>query len=47
MGIHHPVSKEHLHRYLAHWDFLSNARHMNDGECTVLAIKSAEGKRLR
>jgi transposase-like protein len=47
MGIHHAVSKEHLHRYLAHWDFLWNARHMNDGERTVLAIRSAEGKRLR
>ncbi len=46
VGIHHAVSKEHLHRYLAHWDFLWNTRKMNDGDRTVLAIQAAEGKRL-
>jgi transposase-like protein len=46
MGIHHAVSKKHLHRYLAHYDFLWNCRKMNDGDRTVLAIQSAEGKRL-
>jgi transposase-like protein len=45
-GIHHAVSKEHLHRYLAHYDFLWNCRKMNDGERTALAIRSADGKRL-
>jgi len=46
MGIHHNVSKEYLHRYLWHYDFLRNNREMNDGERTVAAIKASEGKRL-
>jgi hypothetical protein len=46
MGIYHNVSKEHLNRYLWQFDFIWNARKMNDGERTVLAIKLAEGKRL-
>ena len=45
-GIYHSVSKEYLHRYLWQFDFLWNARKMNDGERTVVAIKLAEGKRL-
>jgi transposase-like protein len=46
IGIHHAVSKKHLHRYLAHYDFLWNGRKMNDGQRTMTAIKAAEGKRL-
>jgi len=46
MGIYHSVSKEYLHRYLWQFDFMWNARKMNDGERTVAAIRSAEGKRL-
>jgi hypothetical protein len=46
MGIHHSVSKKHLHRYLAHYDFLWNNRKSNDGERTITAIGAAEGKRL-
>jgi len=46
MGIYHNVSKEYLHRYLWQFDFLWNARKMNDGERTIAAIQSAEGKRL-
>jgi transposase-like protein len=45
-GIYHSVSKEYLHRYLWQFDFLWNARRMNDGERTIMAIKLAEGKRL-
>lgn len=45
-GIHHSVSKEYLHRYLWHFDFLWNNRKLNDGERTVLAMKAADGKRL-
>lgn len=45
-GIYHNVSREYLHRYLWQFDFLWNARNMNDGERTVVAIKAAEGKRL-
>jgi hypothetical protein len=40
------VSKEYLHRYLWQFDFLWNARKMNDGERTAVAMKLAEGKRL-
>ena len=46
MGVYHNVSKEYLHRYLWQFDFMWNARKLNDGERTVLAVKSAEGKRL-
>ena len=44
MGIHHAVSKDHLHRYLAHYDFLWNTRKLNDGERADAAFKLAEGK---
>jgi hypothetical protein len=43
---HHNVSREYLHRYLWQYDFLWNNRKLNDGERTIAAVKSAEGKRL-
>jgi hypothetical protein len=46
VGIYHNVSREYLHRYLWQYDFLWNNRELNDGERTMLGIKSAEGKRL-
>lgn len=46
VGIYHNVSSEYLHRYLWQYDFLWNNRQLNDGERTVRAIQSAEGKRL-
>jgi len=46
MGIYHSVSREYLHRYLWQFDFVWNNRQMNDGDRTVAAIQSAEGKRL-
>jgi len=46
IGTYHNVSKEYLHRYLWQFDFVWNTRKMNDGERTVEAIRSAEGKRL-
>ncbi len=45
-GIHHSVSKEHLHRYLSHYEFLYNFRHLEDGARTAAAIQAANGKRL-
>jgi transposase-like protein len=45
-GVYHNVSKQYLHRYLWQFDFVWNTRKMNDGERTVAAIQSAEGKRL-
>lgn len=46
IGIYHNVSKKHLHRYLAEYDFRWNVRKMNDGDRTTLAIQKADGKRL-
>jgi alpha-D-ribose 1-methylphosphonate 5-triphosphate synthase subunit PhnI len=46
MGIYHNVSKEYLHRNLGQWDFCWNDRQMIDGERTLAAILSANGKRL-
>jgi hypothetical protein len=46
IGTYHHVSKGHLHRYCTEFDFRYNRRKMKDGERTVDAIKSADGKRL-
>lgn len=46
IGTYHNVSREHLHRYLWQFDFVWNTRKLNDGERTIEAIRSAEGKRL-
>lgn len=45
-GIYHNVSKEHLHRYLAEYEFRYNYRALEDGQRTLAAIKGSEGKRL-
>lgn len=46
-GTFHSVSKRHLDRYVADFEFRYNARKIDDGQRTVLAIKKANGKRLR
>jgi transposase-like protein len=46
-GTFHSVSKRHLHRYVAEFEFRWNARRLDDGARTVLAIRKADGKRLR
>jgi transposase-like protein len=46
IGVYHNVSKKHLPRYLAEFDFRWNTRFSNDGERTVAAIRASEGKRL-
>lgn len=46
VGVYHNVSREHLHRYVAEFEFRYNHRTLNDGDRTAMAIRSAEGKRL-
>lgn len=45
-GTHHHVSRRHLNRYLAEYDFRYNTRKMSDGERTVMCTRKATGKRL-
>ena len=45
-GTFHHVSAQHLHRYLAEFDYRYNTRKWKDGERTVKAIQMAGGKRL-
>ncbi len=45
-GSFHHVSKQHLDRYCDEFSFRWNHRQVTDGERTVEAIKSAEGRRL-
>jgi transposase-like protein len=45
-GIYHAVSRKHLGRYLAEFEFRWNGRKLEDGERTIAAIQAAEGKRL-
>jgi transposase-like protein len=45
-GTFHHVSPQHLHRYVAEFEFRYNARALTDGARTQLAIRCGEGKRL-
>lgn len=45
-GVYHQVGKQHLHRYLAEFDFRYNSRKIKDNERSLLAIKGVAGKRL-
>jgi transposase-like protein len=46
IGVFHHVSEQHLFRYLAEFDFRYSARKMKDGERTLAALQTIEGKRL-
>ena len=46
-GTYHHVSKAHLHRYLAEFDFRYNARKEDDATRMLLAFSATEGKRLQ
>jgi transposase-like protein len=46
-GTYHHVSQQHLHRYLAEFDFRYNARHVDDAMRSLLAFQQTEGKRLQ
>jgi transposase-like protein len=45
-GTFHSVSRKHLPKYLAEFEFRYNARKANDGDRLALAIKASDGKRL-
>jgi transposase-like protein len=45
-GVFHHVSKKHLHRYAAEFDYRWNGRTVSDVERRDGAVKGAEGKRL-
>jgi hypothetical protein len=46
-GTYHAVSKKHLDKYLAEFDYRYNTRKIVDGERTEQAIQQTAGKRLR
>ena len=46
IGTFHHISKQHLSRYLAEFDFRWNNRTATDGERMVNMLKGIEGKRL-
>lgn len=45
-GVYHAVSKKHLKRYLAEFDFRYNERHITDMERTEVALAGIVGKRI-
>lgn len=45
-GTFHSISRKHLHRYLAEFEFRYNARKITDGERVARAVRAAFGKRL-
>lgn len=45
-GTFHSVSKKHLPRYLAAFEFRYNTRGLDDGERVAAAIRRSDGKRL-
>ena len=46
VGTFHNVSKKHLHRYVAEFEFRWNTRKMDDGARIKALVAGAEGKRL-
>lgn len=46
VGAHHHVSVQHLDRYWTEFEFKYNARKVDAGQRTIMAIEATEGKRL-
>ncbi len=46
-GTHHHVSRAHLPRYLAEFDFRYTTREMTDGERMITRMAQVGGRRLR
>jgi len=47
VGTFHHVGSQHLHRYLAEFDFRYNGRKLDDATRSILATRMIEGKRLQ
>ncbi len=45
-GVYQHCGKQHLHRYLAEFDFRYNERRVNDSERTENALRGVSGRRL-
>jgi transposase-like protein len=45
-GVYHHVGQQHLHRYLAEFDYRYNTRKETDSMRTIQSLKASEGKRL-
>ena len=45
-GTHHHVSREHLGRYLAEFDYRYSTRELSDSERMAEMVKQCEGRRL-
>ena len=45
-GVYHHVSRHHLHRYLAEFDFRYNSRDVSDADRALAALVGVDGKRL-
>lgn len=45
-GTHHHVSREHLHRYLAEFDFRFSTRELSDPQRLMRMVGQAAGRRL-
>ncbi len=45
-GIYQHCGEQHLHRYLAEFDFRYSFREVSDWERAVIALKGISGKRL-
>lgn len=45
-GIYQHCGSQHLHRYLAEFDFRYNSRHLEDSERAAKALSQISGKRL-
>jgi len=46
-GIYQHCSADHLHRYVAEFDFRYSERHVTDAERTIQALRGSVGKRLK
>jgi len=47
VGTYHHIGSQHLHRYLAEFDFRYNGRKLVDATRSRLAVRMIEGKRLQ